>query len=404
MIGLVLQGGGAKGGYHIGVWKALKELGIEIGAVTGTSVGALNGAMIAQGDYDKAYEIWNNMDPRLVIKDDPDIYHQLVTKNYDIKNHQMYYDYFRKIIHQRGLNIEPLVDLIDQIVDEEKIRQSAIDFGLVAVSLSDWKAIEVFVEDIKKGEIKDYMLASAYLPAFKSQMIRGKKYLDGGFHDSMPINLMATKGYSEIVAVKLDAMGMVRHVKDKRLNIRYISPSGDTGSMLEFDCDTSRNNLKMGYLDAMRSYGKYEGSSYYLTDVPDEAVFRESVNRFTDETIMAMAGIIGCNEGYPIRVLHERIIPELSNMLGLDLSATYKDLMVGVLEYLAASMEVARLQVYTYEALLAQVTEKCSQSPKRAFDFELIPDILRRSSILRHNFKADLLIKWMGISSGIYEQ
>ncbi len=41
MIGLVLQGGGAKGGYHIGVWKALRELDIEIGAVTGTSVGAL---------------------------------------------------------------------------------------------------------------------------------------------------------------------------------------------------------------------------------------------------------------------------------------------------------------------------------------------------------------------------
>lgn len=39
MYGVVLQGGGTKGSYHIGVWKALRELGIEIGAVTGTSIG-----------------------------------------------------------------------------------------------------------------------------------------------------------------------------------------------------------------------------------------------------------------------------------------------------------------------------------------------------------------------------
>lgn len=55
--GLVLGGGGAKGSYEIGVWKALKELEIPLIAVTGTSVGALNGAMIVQDDYDKAFEL-----------------------------------------------------------------------------------------------------------------------------------------------------------------------------------------------------------------------------------------------------------------------------------------------------------------------------------------------------------
>ena len=235
-------------------------------------------------------------------------------------------------------------------------------------------------------------------------MIRGKRYLDGGFHDNMPINLITQKGYAEIVAVELGAPGVVRHVKDKSLKIRYISPSGDTGSLLEFDRDVSRNNLKMGYLDAMRSYGKYEGSSYYLVEVPGEDYFRTMVFDFEDETIMAMAAIIGCKEGYPSRVLHEVIIPELSDMFGVDIRYTYKDLMVGALEYLAASMEIPRLQIYSYGDLLRQVTEKCTNAPKKTFDIELIPDILRRRSIIRHNFKGDLLIKWMGISSGIYEQ
>ena len=57
--GLVLSGGGAKGAYEIGVWKALQELGIasNITAISGTSVGALNAALFAAcPDY--AEKLW----------------------------------------------------------------------------------------------------------------------------------------------------------------------------------------------------------------------------------------------------------------------------------------------------------------------------------------------------------
>jgi NTE family protein len=61
MYGLVLEGGGAKGSYQIGAYKAIREIGLDIGAVAGTSVGALNGAMIVQGQQEKAYDIWYNI-------------------------------------------------------------------------------------------------------------------------------------------------------------------------------------------------------------------------------------------------------------------------------------------------------------------------------------------------------
>ena len=51
---LVLSGGGAKGSYQYGVWKALRKLNIKFDIVTGTSIGAVNGAMIVLGDYKKA--------------------------------------------------------------------------------------------------------------------------------------------------------------------------------------------------------------------------------------------------------------------------------------------------------------------------------------------------------------
>ncbi|MEG2720791.1 MAG: patatin-like phospholipase family protein, partial [Oscillospiraceae bacterium] len=60
--GLVLAGGGAKGAYQIGAWKALREMGITFSAITGVSIGAINGALIASGDFDKALELWSNVE------------------------------------------------------------------------------------------------------------------------------------------------------------------------------------------------------------------------------------------------------------------------------------------------------------------------------------------------------
>ena len=56
--GLVLAGGGARGSYQVGVWRALDELGWTAGAVTGTSVGCLNGAMYVLGQYETARDMW----------------------------------------------------------------------------------------------------------------------------------------------------------------------------------------------------------------------------------------------------------------------------------------------------------------------------------------------------------
>ena len=62
-IGLVLAGGGSRGAYQIGVWKALIELGIDkyINVISGTSIGALNAMLFLQGDYNLAEEIWKDI-------------------------------------------------------------------------------------------------------------------------------------------------------------------------------------------------------------------------------------------------------------------------------------------------------------------------------------------------------
>ena len=62
--GLVFSGGGAKGAYQIGVWKAMKELHMEnwIDRIAGASIGSLNAALFACGDYAMAETAWSELE------------------------------------------------------------------------------------------------------------------------------------------------------------------------------------------------------------------------------------------------------------------------------------------------------------------------------------------------------
>src|SRR5437660_12827324 len=58
---LVLSGGGAKGAYEAGVAAALVERGVPIRLVAGSSAGALNAAMIADGRLDRLEALWRGL-------------------------------------------------------------------------------------------------------------------------------------------------------------------------------------------------------------------------------------------------------------------------------------------------------------------------------------------------------
>ena len=64
---VVLGGGGSRGSYQVGVWKALRELDFDYKIVTGTSVGALNGALMVQNDYELAQKMWQKLKTRDVM-------------------------------------------------------------------------------------------------------------------------------------------------------------------------------------------------------------------------------------------------------------------------------------------------------------------------------------------------
>lgn len=238
---LVLGGGGSRGAYEIGVWQALNELGIRIDMTIGTSVGAINGAIIVQDAFDLAVSLWTEIDTYKVF-------------DLDIK----------EVIANSGIGINKLKTLLQQNIDEDAIRKSAMDYGLVTVELPSMAPKFLMKEQIPKGMLIDYILASSSLfPAMKSYEIDSIKYVDGGFTDNLPVGMAIDHGATHVIAVDLEVVGVIRKKRFSEADLlRVIKCPWDLGNMLIFDKNNTKKILRLGYLDTLKAFHIYEGNHF----------------------------------------------------------------------------------------------------------------------------------------------
>lgn len=133
MKGLVLEGGGTKGAYQIGAYKALRDLGIEFQGVAGTSIGALNGAYIIQNDIEIMEDIWLTYDYTHFMNIDEETYEKYKNVDFTAKNINSVIELINKARKNEGIDISPLRELLEKTLNEDIIRKSNKDFGLVTV-------------------------------------------------------------------------------------------------------------------------------------------------------------------------------------------------------------------------------------------------------------------------------
>lgn len=254
--GLVLAGGGSRGAYQIGVWQALREMDYAIEAVAGTSVGALNAAMIAQNDFDAALELWGKLTTGDIL--------DISAQEADLSTPEGVLQAAKGLVESLGgASAAPLHRLVRQVLDEERIRQSPIDFGIVTVRFPDFKPVVLTKEEMEPGKLTDYVLASAAcFPAMKSYHIGGEQYIDGGYYNNLPIEIAVGKGAEDIIAVDLQAIGLIRPARYPKARIRTLRCHWDLGPVLEFDPAVSQRNIRLGYLDTLRLFGRVTGRFY----------------------------------------------------------------------------------------------------------------------------------------------
>lgn len=274
--GLVLAGGGVRGAYQVGVWEALQKLGIKVSAVSGASIGAVNGALFVQGDCKTAKKLWQGITLEDIVTL-PDG----MKKEDNLFRFKNFADIAAEICKNSGLDMSPFERLLYTVIDEKKLRKSPVDFGISAFSVTKKNAVYKFKEDIPQGRIVEYLMASACIPGFKPKAVEADRFLDGGVSNNMPVNMLIEKDIDNIITVDVKGVGVYRSFNLAGRNIISIRCEKPQTGIMEFDKTGIERSMDEGYIDCMKAFGRVEGDIYSF----DAADYRKARMKYSKELI-----------------------------------------------------------------------------------------------------------------------
>lgn len=256
---LVLGGGGSKGAYEIGVWKALDFMNQKFDIVTGTSIGSMIGVLYVQKQFDKVIELWEDLRVEDVMKNG-------VNLDFDLEllmsQKEKYRDFLTTYIQNKGVDISPFEVLLKKYFDAERFFSSDIDYACMTVNVTKRQPKAFYKRDMTAETALDYIIASgSCFPVFPMKKINDEMYVDGGYYDNVPIHLAENMGAEEIVAVNLKSVGVMR-TNDIKAKVICIEPHVPLGSFLLFDKDIIQRNIQLGYQDTLKKFKYYIGSIY----------------------------------------------------------------------------------------------------------------------------------------------
>lgn len=264
MLGIALEGGGAKGAYQAGAYIALKKRHVKPAIIAGTSIGSVNAALMVQGDLKKLVNLWLTTTTD-IFGINNELAEKIKNKNLKITDIELGINNIKKILNNKGIDTTKFLNLLKKSIDEDKIRKSKIKLGLNTVKLDGLKPLELTIDDIPKGKLAEYILASCYLPLFNYKpIIDNNYYLDGGFYNNIPLSLVEHYGCDTIYSIRIKGIGVSHNKLKKETKVIEITPNENLGSIIIFDKKSNIHNMKLGYYDALKVLDNLDGKKYYF--------------------------------------------------------------------------------------------------------------------------------------------
>lgn len=295
-LGLVLAGGGGKGAYEIGVWQALRDLGLEqsVAAVSGTSVGALNAALFATGDLERARTVWRDLSPgHIIFSPDRDKAEAQITQ---LLSSPGLGQRFRDFLH-RGSVPDPLApvsvgvaastalfflrdrllptlsqllmsgiisadglgEMIDGAVDCARLAASPVRCYATCLRIPRLKPERFLLNGRGPADIRAILQASAAIPFFFPMAeVESRRYLDGGlppWGDNVPVQpLCELEGCRIILVVHLSGSSKVEANLFPDVKLVEVFPSAELGGpagTFDFTAKGARWRMELGYRDGV---------------------------------------------------------------------------------------------------------------------------------------------------------
>lgn len=279
-LGIVFSGGGGKGPYQIGVWRFLRETGLEreVGAVSGTSIGSLNAALFAAGDLDVVEGMWRQISPSDVLKPKkvtPVSLASFGTLAVGVLSAPLLAPLglagaaaliplanastllFAKqgsVFTQKGIQNQ-----IDAGIDPERLRTCPYPCYATCLRLGVPPQAERFdMRNYSMDDVSSILLASEAIPGvFQPVEFQGSKYCDGGFTkygDNVPVQPVYDAGMRTILVIHLSDDEPTDAARYPGAEIYDLLPSRDLGGLVQGTMDFSAKGavwrMDLGYEDA----------------------------------------------------------------------------------------------------------------------------------------------------------
>lgn len=256
-VGLVFSGGGGKGAYELGVWKALRELNIEkyVQAVSGASIGAINAALFAQNDFEEALNMWREVTlQKMVPISNGELLKKGLTLAIGSKNMNIVKKYMANSIQHGDVPRDGAEEIIEKYIKVDKIKKNNINLFVSCTEMPDFTPTYFRVNMYEEPIVKSILMATACLPMiYESEEILGKFYLDGGLVDNTPIKPLYDYGCDIIIAVLLSKEIKIEREKFPNTKIIEIIPSEIETKVLEgllnLDNEAKNRRIENGYND-----------------------------------------------------------------------------------------------------------------------------------------------------------
>ena len=293
-IGLVLAGGGAKGAYQAGALRYLAEIGLQPQIIAGTSIGALNGAVLAANTplnyaVERLDRIWTKLGETKVINLDSNL--AVTTLNHTAKafiptfRHWLVDFAFKAGVSNNKalLDPEPVETMLKQAIDPDALRNGIELWVTVFPSIKipgldyDWlidlirsktgtKAQWLRVQDCQDDKtLYNLLLASAAIPfAFPQREVNGQYYVDGALEDNIPLGALAARGCTHAIIIHLgngvvwdrhdfSAQTIIEIRPSEKINSSHLPVISEIHSLLDFTPEKIAILKQMGHQDARRS-------------------------------------------------------------------------------------------------------------------------------------------------------
>lgn len=203
-VGLVLSGGGAKGLAHIGVLKTLDSLGVKIDYISGTSMGAVVGALYASGYSGKQLDsIFSNINFDDILSDNLPRASKTFYERDNSEKYAVTIPFNKLKIHlpsaiSKGQNVfNLLTKLMLHVSDVDNFKHLPIPFFCIATNVET--GVPVILD---KGSLPQAIAASGAFPTlFQPVVIDNQMLIDGGVANNYPIDELRVKGMDIIIGV-----------------------------------------------------------------------------------------------------------------------------------------------------------------------------------------------------------